>query len=137
MTHSKKQQQEQQRKKKQQDARHKNPHSKTTYSEDEAGRSDKKQKKEKNGFRNFSQKGANDPHKKANGHSAISPTTKKLAEAAKRRSRAGQESKRNYTRKYTQSSPALVVLWSRKRQPEKQQQEMPFLLRAECGNSEG
>ena len=94
MTHSKKQQQEQQRKKKQKDARHMNPHSKTTYSEDEAGRSDKKQKKE-NGFQNFPQKGANNPRKKVNGYSAIHPTTKKLSEAETRRA------KRNRTAKET------------------------------------
>ena len=120
MTCSKKQQQEPIWKKKQQDARTltaKKPTLKTRHEE--------KAKIRKNGFRNFSQKGANNPCKKVRGYSAICPKTKKLAEAAKRRSQAGQESKRNYTQKHTQSSPALVVLWSRNQQPKIQQQEMP------------
>ena len=72
-------------------ARNKNPTSKITYFDlmlENATR-----KRDRNVFRNFSQKGANNPRKKVKGYRAIHPTTKKLADAATRRAKRNRAAK--------------------------------------------
>ena len=102
MAHSKKQQQEQQRKKKQQDARHMNPHSKTTYSEDEAGRSDKNKRKEKTGFGTFPRRALTTPTKRSRGTVLSSQRRRSFLKRQNGEARRNMKAKRNYTQKHSE-----------------------------------
>ena len=72
-------------------ARNKNPTNKITYFDLRLENATRK--RDRNGFRNFSQKGSNNPRKKVRGYRAIHPTAKKLAGAATRRANRNRTAK--------------------------------------------